>query len=112
MSYSSREYYVMSTSTLNLKVKEAVDIKDIQESLRNALTALAKTKVKWRVSFTRAAGNPTPGMPAPLEEQTTFFCVDRASVIRLTQILMWDITVTSMYVDEHDAEVLSSLVRE
>jgi len=73
---------------------------------------LAKTKVKFRVSFTRKVlSKPEPGKEAELPEQQTFFCVDKASLIRTCQLLLWDNTLQSLYVDDHEGEVLSSLVR-
>jgi len=64
-----------------------------------------KTRVKFRVAFTREV--PVGTIP----EQETFFCVDRASLLRLVPLLLWDTDVNSVYVDDHEGEVLADLVR-
>jgi hypothetical protein len=67
--------------------------------------ALPKIRVKFRVTVIRDKP------PEGLDEQQTFFVVDRATLLRYVPLLLWDTTVTSLYVDDVDQEVLKELVR-
>lgn len=71
----------------------------------------AKVAVKFRVSFVREPPKVEPGKEAILPEQTTFFTVDRASLLRLVPLLLWDTTVTSVYVDDFEGTVVEEKVR-
>lgn len=70
-----------------------------------------KVRVKFHVAYTRKLPPPSVGAEAQLPEQEFFFVVDRASLIRYVQVLLWDTTVESLYVDEVDQDVVADRVK-